>query len=256
MFPFKLHQLLDDAGSEGNEHIVSWLPDGKGFKVFSRQLFEEQILPRYLRSSDNNADPAKYRSFSRQLNIYGFERVLGPKPAAENGAYRHPLFIRGKPALCAGMARHKVKSKRSSVKGPSLEPVVAAMMLNQEAASAAAFGFLQGGGSSSTTHAQQAHHMENQLLHEEHSSQHQETPCGAAGQQHDTGSDDSSSLLEFAFLANEYLDMMSRRSASAEECTASGMLVDVAILTELGRCFLPPAVGHDPFPSRSLEMAQ
>ncbi len=105
-FPFKLHQLLEDASREGNENIVSWNTDGKGFKIHSKGEFEMQISRRYFSSL---AGP-KFRSFQRQLAIYGFKRKKDPS-FPDCGAYCHPLFIRGQPGLCTGMVRKKIKEK-------------------------------------------------------------------------------------------------------------------------------------------------
>ncbi len=105
-FPFKLHQLLEDASREGNENIVSWNTDGKAFKIHSKGEFEMQISRRYFSSL---AGP-KFRSFQRQLAIYGFKRKKDPS-FPDCGAYCHPLFIRGQPGLCTGMVRKKIKDK-------------------------------------------------------------------------------------------------------------------------------------------------
>jgi hypothetical protein len=60
-FPFKLLQLLEDASKEGNEHVVSWLPHGKAFKVHKPVDFENKLIKRYFRQT-------KYRSFVRQVS--------------------------------------------------------------------------------------------------------------------------------------------------------------------------------------------
>jgi len=50
----------------------------------------------------------KYRSFQRQLYIYGFDRVKD-KSSDDYGAYFHELFIRGASDLCLDMQRQKIK---------------------------------------------------------------------------------------------------------------------------------------------------
>ena len=60
-FPVKLHRLLNTAHEEGLEWIVSWLPNGNGFKVHKPQEFVESVLPRFFTKQ------TKYKSFQRQL---------------------------------------------------------------------------------------------------------------------------------------------------------------------------------------------
>ncbi len=60
LFPMKLRRLLDDAVEEGNEHIISWLPNGKAFKIHDSDAFTDVILKRYFRQT-------RFKSFTRQL---------------------------------------------------------------------------------------------------------------------------------------------------------------------------------------------
>jgi hypothetical protein len=110
-FPWKLHQLLEETdGREGCECIISWLPDRKSFKVHDQKAFVDQILPRYFKVT-------KYKSFQRQLNIYGFERITDK--SASRGGYSHRYFVRGNPKLCVNMKRQKIKGTRKSKALPS-----------------------------------------------------------------------------------------------------------------------------------------
>ena len=84
-FPWKLHQLLEDVRGDGLESVVSWTPSGRAFKVHKRQEFVDKILPTYFRQTS-------FKSFQRQLYIYGFTRVGA---GTEKGAYQHPLFVYG-----------------------------------------------------------------------------------------------------------------------------------------------------------------
>jgi hypothetical protein len=59
-FPLKLRAVLNDAAVEGNEHILSWLPNGKAFKVHKPDLFASKLMKRYFRQSH-------FRSFTRQV---------------------------------------------------------------------------------------------------------------------------------------------------------------------------------------------
>lgn len=91
--------MLEAVEKEGNSSIVSWLPDNKSFKVHKQEAFIKIVMIRYFKQS-------KYRSFTRQLNVWGFERVLtGPA----KGAYTHTSFVRNEPSLCHNMKRTRIK---------------------------------------------------------------------------------------------------------------------------------------------------
>jgi hypothetical protein len=60
-FPWKLHIMLEDAGKERNQHIVSWHPDGMSFKVYKPEEFVENIMPRYFNQT-------QFRSFQRMVS--------------------------------------------------------------------------------------------------------------------------------------------------------------------------------------------
>jgi hypothetical protein len=98
-FPLKLHAMLDSVETEGLDSIVSWLPDNSGFKVHCPDAFVAQVMPHFFNQS-------KYKSFQRQLNIWGFQRVQGGPGA---GSYRHHSFVRGIPSRCCEMKRIKIK---------------------------------------------------------------------------------------------------------------------------------------------------
>jgi len=103
-FPFRLHEMLDAVAREGFEDIVSWIPgDKKAFKVHKPALFVQSIMPRFFSQT-------KYKSFQRQCNLWGFERLLhGP----EKGGYEHPdgFFVRGNTSLVNQMIRRKIKRR-------------------------------------------------------------------------------------------------------------------------------------------------
>ena len=64
-FPHKMYDLLEDVERKGLDEIVSWLPDGKSFKIHSQIGFEQSIMPMYF------SGMSSYKSFRRQLNLYG-----------------------------------------------------------------------------------------------------------------------------------------------------------------------------------------
>lgn len=106
LFPWKLHEMLRSTASEGRDNIVSWLPHGTAFKVHNVPDFVSTILPLFFKQT-------KYKSFQRQLNLWGFERIqTGP----EKGAYYHKQFIREDQSLCRHLTRQRA-SKRISCTG-------------------------------------------------------------------------------------------------------------------------------------------
>lgn len=68
-FPWKVHTMLTHSKHDGFEHIVSWLADGCSFKVHNQDEFVTDILPLFFNQT-------KYKSFQRQLNLWGFKRVI------------------------------------------------------------------------------------------------------------------------------------------------------------------------------------
>jgi hypothetical protein len=107
-FPWKLHEMLDDAEKgEGFQSIISWLPDHKnGFRVHNSAAFVDLVMPKYFKQT-------QYKSFQRQLNIWGFCRIPSGR---DKGGYVHPCFVRGKPSLCRQMVRRKIKGCFSTSK--------------------------------------------------------------------------------------------------------------------------------------------
>ena len=104
-FPFKVHAMLDEVDKEGCQDIVSWQPHGMAFRIHKLQEFSSVIMPKFFTK-------AKYRSFQRQLHIYGFNRIKS-KASPDFGAYYHELFHRGKSQLCLNMTRVKIKGNKS-----------------------------------------------------------------------------------------------------------------------------------------------
>eukprot|EP00559_Dactyliosolen_fragilissimus_P007566 CAMPEP_0184855234 /NCGR_PEP_ID=MMETSP0580-20130426/536_1 /TAXON_ID=1118495 /ORGANISM="Dactyliosolen fragilissimus" /LENGTH=522 /DNA_ID=CAMNT_0027349693 /DNA_START=174 /DNA_END=1742 /DNA_ORIENTATION=- len=91
-FPMKLHCIL--SNNEFND-VITWLPHGRSWRVLKPKTFEEKVIPLYFRH-------AKYASFMRQVNGWGFKRITqGP----DHNSYYHELFLRGLPQICVKMRR-------------------------------------------------------------------------------------------------------------------------------------------------------
>ena len=84
-FPVRLFDMLADIEARGQTSIVSWLSHGRAIRVHDPEAFVAQILPHYFRQS-------KITSFQRQLNVYGFRRIVFGRDA---GAYHHKCFLKG-----------------------------------------------------------------------------------------------------------------------------------------------------------------
>jgi hypothetical protein len=90
IFPWKLHTMLEDAQRDGFQHIVSWVEDGTAFKVHDSKEFVAKVMPNYFYQT-------RYESFRRQLNLYGFTRVVkGPN----RGIISHSYLIKSDRSLC------------------------------------------------------------------------------------------------------------------------------------------------------------
>mmetsp|Transcript_9138 Transcript_9138/g.11270 ORF Transcript_9138/g.11270 Transcript_9138/m.11270 type:complete len:467 (-) Transcript_9138:16-1416(-) len=103
-FPFILHRILSRTDIEDT---ISWCPHGRAWKVHNPKFFEEKIIKLYFSHT-------KYSSFTRQVNGWGFHRILhGP----DRDSYYHELFLRGLPHLCKRMRRLKSGAVRTDMRG-------------------------------------------------------------------------------------------------------------------------------------------
>ena len=67
-FPDRLHHMLMDVERRNKDNIVSWMPCGTMFKIHNSQKLVKDVIPTYFNMT-------QYKSFSRQLLNYGFQRV-------------------------------------------------------------------------------------------------------------------------------------------------------------------------------------
>jgi hypothetical protein len=97
--------MLEEMATVGDERIVSWQPHGKAFRVHLPDAFAKTVLPHYFKKQ------TKYKSFLRQLHIYGFHRI---GKGIDRGAYYHSMFIRNEKSMSLRMFCKKIKGKKSS----------------------------------------------------------------------------------------------------------------------------------------------
>ncbi|KAK1739218.1 heat shock factor family protein [Skeletonema marinoi] len=97
-FPQKLYMMLESVDRLGLTHTASWLPGGRSFIVKDPIQFMDLTVPHFFKAT-------KFRSFQRQLNLWGFHRI---SKGRENGWY-HETFIRGCPEMLTSIYRTKIK---------------------------------------------------------------------------------------------------------------------------------------------------
>lgn len=62
-FPQSLMAILDD---DTVRDIITWLPEGRSFVILRPDLFDEEVIPKYLVGGRTKS--LKYTSFMKRLN--------------------------------------------------------------------------------------------------------------------------------------------------------------------------------------------
>ncbi|KAL7498422.1 hypothetical protein ACHAWT_007359 [Skeletonema menzelii] len=106
-FPFKLYEMVEYACDSEFADSLFWLPDGSAFVIQDKDVMMNELAPMFFKQT-------KFRSFTRQLNIWGFVRT--ETFGGVKGGWQHENFLRGRPDLLNGIDRTEVKSasKKSS----------------------------------------------------------------------------------------------------------------------------------------------
>mmetsp|Transcript_12684 Transcript_12684/g.27549 ORF Transcript_12684/g.27549 Transcript_12684/m.27549 type:complete len:325 (+) Transcript_12684:168-1142(+) len=110
-FPLKLYDMLEYVADSQYSSAVSWSRDGQAFVVHNKDTFLEYIVPMFFKQT-------KFRSFTRQLNLYGFARVSNEGP---NAAWQHEHFIRGSVERLKSIQRVEVKNNKPNTKTRQLK---------------------------------------------------------------------------------------------------------------------------------------
>ncbi|NXP49432.1 HSF4 protein, partial [Heliornis fulica] len=106
-FLTKLWTLVEDAETN---HLICWSSNGTSFHVFDQGRFAKEVLPKYFKHNN-------MASFVRQLNMYGFRKVVNieqgglVKPERDDTEFQHPYFLQGHEHLL-----EQIKRKVSVVK--------------------------------------------------------------------------------------------------------------------------------------------
>ncbi|KAM9292296.1 heat shock factor protein-like, partial [Gastrophryne carolinensis] len=91
--------------------------EGASFHVFDQGGFSKEVLPKYFKHNN-------MASFVRQLNMYGFRKVVHMeqggllKPVRDDTEFQHPFFLRGRADLL-----ENIKRKVNNLSGAKTEEV-------------------------------------------------------------------------------------------------------------------------------------
>ncbi|XP_021487482.1 heat shock factor protein 4 isoform X2 [Meriones unguiculatus] len=108
--PAFLGKLWALVGDPGTDHLIRWSPSGTSFLVSDQSRFAKEVLPQYFKHSN-------MASFVRQLNMYGFRKVVSIeqggllRPERDYVEFHHPSFVRGREQLLERV-RRKVPALR------------------------------------------------------------------------------------------------------------------------------------------------
>ncbi|KAK9082072.1 hypothetical protein Syun_031471 [Stephania yunnanensis] len=91
-FLTKTYQLVDDRKTD---HIVSWGEDESTFVVWRPPEFARDLLPNYFKHNN-------FSSFVRQLNTYGFKKIV-----SDRWEFANEFFKKGKKHLLSEIHRRK-----------------------------------------------------------------------------------------------------------------------------------------------------
>ncbi|KAI3713389.1 hypothetical protein L1987_71966 [Smallanthus sonchifolius] len=139
-FLTKTYQLVDDPSSD---EMVSWNDHGNAFVVWRPAEFATDLLPKYFKHNN-------FSSFIRQLNTYGFRKIV-----SDRWEFANDYFRRGEKSLLLEIQRRKISIAQSA----SLAPAVIAGNSSEEL-----------GGSSNSASAERTELVEENERLKEHNS--------------------------------------------------------------------------------------
>ncbi|XP_063611915.1 heat shock factor protein-like isoform X2 [Penaeus indicus] len=108
-FLTKLWRLVDDVKTND---LICWTQNGRSFIIRNQARFSRDLLPQYYKHNN-------MASFVRQLNMYGFHKVVsadsgGLRLERDEMEFAHPHFLRGQEALIENIKR-KIPTSRTVI---------------------------------------------------------------------------------------------------------------------------------------------
>eukprot|EP01137_Pigoraptor_chileana_P010458 Opistho-2@60130 len=99
-FVNKLANMVNDPSCD---NLISWTPTGTSFCVYKPPQFAKDVLPKFFKHNN-------FSSFVRQLNMYGFHKVVGVEQGSLNSdddtwEFINPNFVRDHPELMREVKR-------------------------------------------------------------------------------------------------------------------------------------------------------
>ncbi|XP_073064331.1 heat stress transcription factor B-2a-like [Primulina eburnea] len=108
-FLTKTYHLVDDHAVDD---VISWNEDGSGFVVWNQTEFSRDLLPKYFKHNN-------FSSFVRQLNTYGFRKLVPDRWEFSNDCFR-----RGEKNLLSDIQRRKIATPSPVTAATASSPAI------------------------------------------------------------------------------------------------------------------------------------
>ncbi|CAL9766924.1 unnamed protein product [Musa acuminata subsp. burmannicoides] len=116
-FLTKTYQLVDDPAMDD---VISWNEDGSTFVVWRPAEFARDVLPKFFKHNN-------FSSFVRQLNTYGFRKIV-----PDRWEFANDCFRRGEKGLLCDIHRRKFSPTPASAVSAPPNLVVSPVNSNEE----------------------------------------------------------------------------------------------------------------------------
>ncbi|KAI7728448.1 hypothetical protein M8C21_000153 [Ambrosia artemisiifolia] len=108
-FLTKTYQLVDDPSSDD---MISWNENGTAFVVWRPAEFARDLLPKYFKHNN-------FSSFIRQLNTYGFRKIV-----SDRWEFANDYFRKGEKSLLREIHRRKISIAQAAQPTPSVTTAI------------------------------------------------------------------------------------------------------------------------------------